>query len=308
MILALAGGVGGAKLASGLAHHLGGDQLSIVVNTGDDFVLQGLSISPDLDTVIYTLAGLNDQERGWGVAGETWQFLSALERLGEEAWFKLGDQDLATHVMRSYWLSKGLSLSEVTTRICSALGVAHQVFPMSDDPIRTFLDTDIGQLDFQTYFVRKRCQPRVLRVRYVGASDAKPSDAFTRALHQTSLSAIIICPSNPILSVAPILAVPGVRSLLRSTQAPVIAVSPTIEGKAVKGPADKLFRELGREPSVSGIAEYYGDFLDGLVIDTRDKERAEMLSQRTLITNTLMRTNQDKAKLASDVLEFANSL
>ncbi len=228
MILALAGGVGGAKLATGLAGILGPDQLAIAVNTADDFVFQGLSISPDLDTVAYTLAGLNDKEKGWGVAEESWQFLAALERLGGEAWFKLGDKDLATHVMRSYWLSKGWSLSEVTASICSALGIAHQVFPMSDDPVRTFLDTEIGDLDFQTYFVRERCQPKVRSVRYVGVDQAKPSEAFMRTLQDTSLSAIIICPSNPILSVAPILAVQGVGFLLRSQPAPVIAVSPFI--------------------------------------------------------------------------------
>ncbi|MEE2694063.1 MAG: 2-phospho-L-lactate transferase [Pseudomonadota bacterium] len=307
MILALAGGVGGAKLASGLAGILGPDQLSITVNTADDFVFHGLSISPDLDTVTYTLAGLNDKEKGWGVAGESWQFLAALERLGGEAWFKLGDKDLATHVMRSCWLSKGRSLSEVTASICSALGIIHQVFPMSDDPVRTFLDTEIGELDFQTYFVRERCQPKVLGVRYVGADQAKPSEALVKALQNTSLSAIIICPSNPILSVAPILAVSGVTSLLRSNPAPVIAVSPLIEGKAVKGPAAKLFRELGKEPSVVGVAEYYGDLLDGLVIDVKDKDRAA-ISQKTLIRNTLMQTDQDKKSLARDVLAFASSL
>ena len=307
MILALAGGVGGAKLASGLAGILGPDQLAIAVNTGDDFVFQGLSISPDLDTVTYTLAGLNDQEKGWGLAEESWQFLAALERLGGEAWFKLGDKDLATHVMRSYWLSKGWTLSEVTARICSALGITHQVFPMSDDPVRTFLDTEMGELDFQTYFVRERCQPKVRSVRYVGADQAKPSEAFMRTLQDTSLSAIIICPSNPILSVAPILAVQGVGPSLRSHPAPVIAVSPIIEGKAVKGPAAKLFRELGKDPSVAGVAEYYGDLLDGLVIDAKDKDRAA-IRQKTLITNTLMQTDQDKKDLASDVLEFARSL
>ena len=307
MILALAGGVGGAKLATGLAGILGPDQLAIAVNTADDFVFQGLSISPDLDTVAYTLAGLNDKEKGWGVAEESWQFLAALERLGGEAWFKLGDKDLATHVMRSYWLSKGWSLSEVTASICSALGITHQVFPMSDDPVRTFLDTEIGELDFQTYFVRERCQPKVRSVRYVGVDQAKPSEAFMRTLQDTSLSAIIICPSNPILSVAPILAVQGVSSLLRSHPAPVIAVSPIIEGKAVKGPAAKLFRELGKESSAVGVAEYYGDLLDGLVIDAKDKDRAA-ISQKTLITNTLMQTDQDKKNLASDVLEFARSL
>jgi LPPG:FO 2-phospho-L-lactate transferase len=311
MILALAGGVGGAKLVRGLASILEPGQLSVVVNTGDDFVFQGLSISPDLDTVTYTLAGLNNSELGWGISGETWKFLAALKRLGGEHWFQLGDQDLATHVMRSYWLSQGETLSQITNRVSSALGVRHAVGPMSDDPVRTFLDTDIGELDFQTYFVRERCKPKVGKVWYAGASEAKPSQLLSKAMAHKSLSAIIICPSNPILSVAPILALPGIRSWMENSLAPVIAVSPIIGGNAVKGPAAKLFRELGREPSVAGIAEYYGDLLDGLVIDHEDKEKVPTVSafgHRSLVTNTLMKSDDDKHRLASDVLEFVGSL
>ena len=306
-VIALSGGIGGAKLALGLSNALSSRSLMIIGNIGDDFVHYGLYISPDLDTLMYTISGNSDTEKGWGLAEESWDCMKSLGRLGGETWFNLGDKDLATHVMRSYWLSEGWSLSEVTASICSALGITHQVFPMSDDPVRTFLDTEIGELDFQTYFVRERCQPKVSSVRYVGVDQAKPSDAFMRTLQDTSLSAIIICPSNPILSVAPILAVQGVRPSLRSHPAPVIAVSPIIEGKAVKGPAAKLFRELGKDPSVAGVAEYYGDLLDGLVIDAKDKDRAA-IRQKTLITNTLMQTDQDKKNLASDVLEFARSL
>ena len=311
MILALAGGVGGAKLVRGLANILEPDELSVVVNTGDDFVLHGLSICPDLDTVTYTLAGLNNAELGWGLAGETWDFLAALKRLGGDDWFKLGDQDLATHVMRSYWLSQGQTLSQVTERICSALGVVHPIGPMTDDPVRTFLDTDIGKLDFQTYFVRERCKPTVSEILYAGASEAKPSVFLSKVIAQKSLSAIIICPSNPFLSVAPILALPDIRSWLENTSVPIVAVSPIIGGVAVKGPAAKLFKELGRDASVIGIAGYYGALLDGLVFDHEDKQQVAGVSeygQRSLVTNTLMRTDEDKNCLASEVLEFVSSL
>jgi len=311
MILALAGGVGGAKLVRGLANILEPDELSVVVNTGDDFVLHGLSICPDLDTVTYTLAGLNNTESGWGLAGETWEFLAALKRIGGDDWFKLGDQDLATHVMRSYWLSQGQTLSQVTERICAALGVVHPIGPMTDDPVRTFLDTDIGKLDFQTYFVREQCKPTVSEISYAGASEAKPSVFLSKVIAQKSLSAIIICPSNPFLSVAPILALPDIRSWLENISVPIVAVSPIIGGVAVKGPAAKLFKELGRDTSVIGIAKYYGALLDGLVFDHEDKEQMEGVSeygQRSLVTNTLMRTDEDKSCLASEVLEFVNSL
>ena len=311
MILALVGGVGGAKLVRGLANTLEPDELSVVVNTGDDFVLHGLSICPDIDTITYTLAGLNNTESGWGLAQETWKFLTALKRLGGNDWFKLGDQDLATHVMRSYWLSQGQTLSQVTERICSALGVVHPIGPMTDDSVQTFLDTDMGKLDFQSYFVREQCKPKVSGISYVGADEAKPSAFLSGVMAQKSLSAIIICPSNPVLSVAPILALPDIRSWIENISVPIVAVSPIIGGAAVKGPAAKLFKELGRNASVMGIAKYYGALIDALVFDHEDKQYVAGVSeygQRSLVTNTLMRSDDDKTRLAVEVLQFVRSL
>jgi LPPG:FO 2-phospho-L-lactate transferase len=303
-ILALAGGVGGARLANGLANCLPPEALTVVVNTGDDFELHGLHISPDLDTVMYTLAGLNDSVRGWGVNGETWAMLGALKRLGGEDWFMLGDQDIATHILRTERL-RTQTLSAVTREFCSKLGIRHGVVPMTDDEVRTMVLTDEGRLPFQDYFVRRRCAPRFLAIEVEGAANARPSDGFLSALDDSALAAVVICPSNPLLSIRPILGLPGVTERLAGKRVPVVAVSPFIGGKAVKGPAAKILQELGLAPSPAGLLACYGDLIDALVIDHADV--GSVLPDRrvrTLVTNTLMRDAADQARLAREVLSF----
>ena len=308
MIIALAGGVGGAKLANGLSKVLDHGQLHIVVNTGDDFEHFGLPISPDLDTVTYTLAGLNNTDSGWGLADESWEFMGALERLGGEDWFRLGDRDLATHVMRAKFLNKGLSLSDVTTRITRSFGVKHPIIPMSDQKVRTVVETDAGLMPFQVYFVREQCIPVTKQVHYEGASQAAPSKAFVEALERDDLDAIIICPSNPFLSIAPILALPAVRSRLVAHNAPVIAVSPIIGGQAVKGPAAKMLKELQLDVSALGVARYYAELLDAIVIDAQDAALSQSISEeglQVLETETLMSSGNDQIRLARAVVEFS---
>ncbi|MDB5824290.1 MAG: hypothetical protein JWR21_2994 [Herminiimonas sp.] len=311
MILALAGGVGGARLANGLCKILDGDQLVVVVNTGDDFEHLGFSISPDLDTVMYTLAGRNNVALGWGIEGETWNFMQALEGLGGETWFRLGDRDLATHVMRTQALRRGDSLSEVTRRMFAQMEIDCQVVPMSDDPVRTMVECDEGVLAFQQYFVRRRCEPVVKALHYEGASSARPSEAFRAVLQDAHLDGIVLCPSNPFLSVRPILAVAGVEAMLRKVQAPVIAVSPIIAGAAVKGPAAKIMHELGMEVTSLGIATVYGDLIDGLVIDAQDAHLAAAIEATGIavaVTDTVMRSDADQKKLATFTLEFVSRL
>lgn len=310
-VLALAGGVGGAKLAHGLAQALPPAALTVVVNTGDDFEHLGFSISPDLDTVMYTLAGLADRERGWGLAGETWRCMEALERLGGETWFRLGDRDLATHIERSRRLRAGETLSQITASLCQHLGVRPRILPMSDGPFRTELDTDQGWLDFQTYFVRRRAEPAVRGIRFAHAPEACPSPSFRAALHDPALRAIVLCPSNPLLSILPILELPGVRAALRARSAPTVAVSPLIAGRALKGPAAKILRELGQEANSRGIAVYYGALIDGLVLDRADTGLAhaiEALGTRVLVTDTLMQSDADRLRLAEETLAFAEGL
>jgi LPPG:FO 2-phospho-L-lactate transferase len=307
-ILALAGGVGGARLAHGLAQSLAPRDLVTVVNTGDDFQPLGLHVSPDLDTVMYTLAGLSDPVQGWGLKGETWSFLAGLERLGGDAWFRLGDQDLATHIERTRRLGRE-SLSQITADFCRRLGVRHAVEPMSDDPVRTLIDTDQGLLSFQDYFVRARCRPRLRRVVFRGARTARPSSGFLAALNAPRLEAILICPSNPFLSIDPILALPGVRAALKRRLVPIVAVSPLIGGKAVKGPAGKILSELRLPPTPATIAGHYGRLLDGLVIDRADAGQAAALGRLPfLLTDTLMRDEADRRRLGAEVLTFARSL
>jgi LPPG:FO 2-phospho-L-lactate transferase len=310
-VLALCGGVGGAKLAFGLAAELAGEDLTLAVNTGDDFEHLGLTVCPDIDTVLYTLSGLSDRERGWGLAGETWNFMAAVRRLGGEDWFQLGDQDLATHVERSRRLAAGESLSAVTARLASALGLAPAIAPMSDQPVRTFVRTDDGELAFQHYFVRERCAPAVRGIRFEGAEQARPSAALAAALARPDLAAIVICPSNPYLSVDPILAVPGVCEALKQSPAPVVAVSPIIAGQALKGPAAKLMAELDVEPGVEAVARHYAGLIDGLVIDTADAARApaiEALGVRALSAASIMRSDDDRRRLARETLAFAADL
>jgi LPPG:FO 2-phospho-L-lactate transferase len=310
-VIALCGGVGGAKLAFGLTRVMAPSELTIVVNTGDDFEHLGLAISPDIDTVVYTLSGLSDRERGWGLAGETWGFMSALRRLGGEDWFQLGDHDLAMHVERTRRLAAGETLSGVTGDLATRLGLTHAISPMSDQPVRTWIDTEGGPLAFQPYFVRERCAPVARAVRFEGAAAARPSPDFAAALARSDLDAILICPSNPYLSIDPILAIPGVREAIRAASAPTVAVSPIVGGEAIKGPAAKLMRELGQTPGVAAIARHYQGLIDGLILDDTDAAEADHvreLGAAACVTATVMRTDDDRAALAVDALAFARSL
>ena len=306
-VIALCGGVGGAKLAFGLTRILSPDALTIVVNTADDFVHLGLHVSPDVDTVLYTLAGLADRERGWGLTGETWQFMDLLKRLGGEAWFNLGDRDLAMHVERTRQLSAGQTLSEITHALAAALDVRHAVVPMSDDPVRTVVQTPEGELGFQRYFVGRQCQPVVTGIRFDGAAASRPSSELRAALARRDVEAVIVCPSNPYLSIDPILAVPGVRAALEALGAPIVAVSPIVGGRALKGPAAKLMLELGVTPSAAAIVEHYGGLLSGLVVDHEDEAEAARLTTRlpTLATAAVMRSDEDRVRLARATLDFA---
>lgn len=310
-VIALSGGVGGAKLALGLANVLSFEQLVVVANTADDFEHLGLSISPDLDTVMYTLAGLNDQQRGWGLAGESWQMLETLKQLGGETWFQLGDKDLATHLERTQSLGRGESLSRITQRLCRQLAVQHSLLPMSDDPVRTRLKTDIGELAFQEYFVREQCKPTVREFFFAGIEQARPQAEVLRLLQSDELAAIIICPSNPFVSVEPILQLPGIRTAMKNNAAPVIAVSPIVAGAAIKGPAAKMMQELAMPVTAKTVAEYYGDLLDGFIVDQSDAAllpELERLACRITSTPTIMKTLDDRIDLARSVLCFAEQL
>ncbi|MFS0849338.1 2-phospho-L-lactate transferase [Novosphingobium panipatense] len=307
-VLALSGGVGGAKLAAGLAATVSPQDLTLVVNTGDDFEHLGLTICPDIDSVAYALAGLNDTSRGWGVKDESWQAMAMLRSLGEADWFNLGDRDLGTHIARSWRLRQGDSLSQVTAGLTRALGIAHAIVPMSDAPVRTQVGTAGGWLDFQRYFVAEQCRPVATGVRFSGASRAAPSPAFAAALESQDLGAIVICPSNPYLSVDPILSLPGVREALRHRRVPVVAVSPLVGGASLKGPLGKLLAELGRPVSNASIADHYGDLLDHIIIDSADAADAGGLQERGLsvtVTPTVMCAAGDRERLARVALSAA---
>lgn len=310
MVTALAGGVGGARLAAGLQAVLPSGDLTVIVNTGDDFEHLGMRICPDLDTVIYTLAGINNSETGWGLAGETWEFLGALERLGGDAWFRLGDRDLAVHVERTRRLADGQPLSRITAGFCDALGIGTHVLPMSDSPVRTLVHTAAGTLAFQEYFVRQRCVPVVTGFAFDGAKYASAN--FTlNSISQTGLSAIVICPSNPYVSIGPILELPGVRDQLQARPVPAVAVSPIVGGLALKGPAAKMMTELGHVPSAAAVAQFYSGLLDGFVIDRADAQQAELIRAtgvEVLVADTVMLTDADRARLARETLEFAATL
>lgn len=307
MILALAGGVGGARLANGLAAISQPGDLAIVVNTADDFEHLGLHISPDLDTVTYTLSGRNNREMGWGIAGESWAFLEMLGELGGEDWFRLGDRDMAVHVLRTALLGRS-TLSQVTATFAQNLGIAHSIIPMSDDPVRSMVLTDQGELTFQHYFVKHQCVPRFCSIRFEGVEQARPSEGFLAALDHPELEAIVICPSNPVLSIDPILAIPGVRDRLERRQVPIVAVSPFIGGKAVKGPAGKIMAELGLPASAETLIHHYGGLLNGLVIDSGDGATTPEGRPGILATDTLMREDGDQSRLAGEVLAFARIL
>ena len=307
-VTALCGGIGGAKLALGLSRVLAPGQLTVVVNTGDDFEHLGLHVSPDVDTVLYTLSGLADPVRGWGLADETWAFMAALEALGGETWFRLGDRDLATHVERTRRQRAGESLSSVVEAFARSFGIATRILPMSDDSVRTVVETDEGALAFQDYFVRRQCRPRVSAMRYDGAETAGVLSAVLDAIADPQQAGIIVCPSNPFLSIDPILAIPSLRHAILAAAAPVIAVSPIVGGRAMKGPTAKLMAELGLEVSSAGIARYYGDLIDGFVLDTADAELAAGISCPTHVTNTVMESLGDREQLARTCLSFAASL
>jgi LPPG:FO 2-phospho-L-lactate transferase len=310
MIVALAGGVGGARLAVGLAAVLPPERLTIVVNTGDDFDHLGFRICPDLDTVMYTLAGLNNRELGWGRADETWSFMETLQALGGETWFRLGDRDLAVHAARTAALARGESLSQVTATLAGRLGVRHAIVPMSDDPVRTIVATDEGELEFQQYFVKRRCEPAVKGFRFAGAEDARPAPGL-RALFAADIEAVIVCPSNPFVSVAPLLAIAGIREWLERRRFPVIAVSPIVGGDAVKGPAAKMMRELGLPVSASAVAKHYGALVDGWIVDERDEDQVRAIEdtgKAVRVTDTLMTDARKSAALGQAALDFAQTL
>lgn len=303
-VLALAGGVGGAKLAFGLAQVLG-ERLTVVVNTGDDFEHWGLHVSPDLDTVMYNLAGINNPEFGWGLDGETFRALDMVRRFGGESWFRLGDGDLGTNLLRTAWLREGLSLTEVTRRLAGGLGIRASILPMSDQQVRTMVTTDEGVLPFQRYFVYRRCEPRLLGLEFAGLEEARPSPQVLAALDRAD--AVVLCPSNPYLSLDPILLLPGLAERLRSLPVPVVAVSPIVGGQALKGPAAKIMAELGVGASAVAVARHIASRirLDRFVLDTVDTDLAgevATLGITPLVTDTIMRDVAGKERLAREIL------
>ncbi|MCH7744370.1 MAG: 2-phospho-L-lactate transferase [Proteobacteria bacterium] len=314
--LAISGGVGGAKLALGLSRVLAPGQLTVIGNTGDDFTHLGFYISPDLDTVMYTLAGVNNKDLGWGQAGESWNFLDAVKRMGGETWFQLGDRDLGTHVVRTQMLEAGKSLSEVTSHLCRQLSIEHELVPMTDDPVATIIHTRSGEkLAFQHYFVRDRCKPEVIGFAFSGIEAAKPAPAFLSALRDPCLAAIVVCPSNPFVSVDPVLKIPGVMDAIGSSEAAVIAVSPIVAGQAIKGPAAKMMAELGMPQTALAVAQHYVDQypgqMQGFVLDEQDRplrDEVEALGLSTIVTNTVMVTLQDRVDLARVVLNFSSEI
>lgn len=307
-VLALSGGVGGAKLALGLRNIVAAGKLTIVANTGDDFEHLGMHVSPDVDTLLYTLAGLDNPETGWGRRGETWSFMAALAALGGETWFRLGDGDLATHIERTRRLRAGEPLSHIIRDFADRLGVRAAIVPMTDDRVRTRVRTSDGWLAFQRYFVEQQCRPQVMEFAYEGAATAKPHPDFVGAITDPELRAIVICPSNPFISIEPILALPGVRDALGARTAPVVAVAPIIGGEAVKGPTAKIMRELGLKVGAETVAERYGDFLDGYIVDDRDAALVAKLAIPTIATSALMVSLADREQLAKMTLAWADEL
>lgn len=306
-VLAISGGVGGAKLALGLSRLLPPDELTVAVNTGDDETFHGLHVSPDVDTVVYALAGLTNPDTGWGVAGDSFRALDALARLGGETWFWLGDLDLAMHLRRTELLAAGCTLTEATLAICDALGVRHPIVPMSDAQVRTIAQTEHGEMAFQEYFVRHACEPRITGVRFAGADDAPPSPALSDAL--ANADAVVFCPSNPLVSVGPVLAVQDIRDAIERFAGPRIAVSPIVGGRALKGPAAKMMAELGEEVSNAGVARRYAGLVDMLVIDESDAAEAptvEALGIAAHVAPTVMTTDADKTALAREVLALVS--
>ncbi len=310
-VLALSGGIGGAKLALGLCRAMAPERLMVVANPGDDFEHLGLAVCPDLDTLAYTLAGLSDREKGWGRAGESWNFMQALGELGGETWFQLGDKDLALHVERTRRLAAGESLSAITADVTRRFAIGARIVPASDQPVRTIVETTEGPLPFQRYFVERRAAPVVTGFIFEGAERARPAAEVARVLESGALEAIVVCPSNPYISIDPILAIAGMADLVKGAGAPIVAVSPIVGGDAIKGPTAKMMRELGRPVSVEGIATHYGGLLDGLVIDEADSRAADGLRAAGLkvaVVRTVMRTDEDKAALGEVALWLAGRI
>jgi LPPG:FO 2-phospho-L-lactate transferase len=309
--LAITGGVGGAKLALGLCKILDGDELTLAVNTGDDFQHLGLHVSPDIDTLVYTLAGESNPDTGWGRRDESWQFMQALTALGGDSWFSLGDRDLAMNVERTHRLSKGQTLSQVTAAFAASFGIDHTILPMSDDPVSTRVYTKQGPMDFQHYFVRERCKPTVTGFDFKGCEQAQLNPDISLKLGSPDLAGVILCPSNPFVSIDPVLSLPGLRELLRSCPAPVVAVSPVVGGAAIKGPTVKMMQELSIPNTATAVAEYYCDFLNGFIIDREDsalKPGIEALGLATEVTNTVMVSLEDRVNLARTCLELIQKL
>lgn len=303
LVMALAGGVGAARLLRGVIHVIPPEDLVIVGNTGDDAELHGLHVSPDLDTVMYTLASIADEEKGWGVSGDTFNCLGMLDKLGFETWFKLGDRDLATHVARTRFLREGMPLSKVTAELCRRLGVKARLVPMTDDSVRTKVVSGHQTLAFQEYFVKREAEDEVTRVFFEGAEKARPVPGVLEAIEKAER--VIICPSNPILSISPILSIPKIKAALKKTRAPTVGVSPIVGGKALKGPAHRIMASMGLEVSAYGVAKFYEDFLDHFIIDDVDaheKERIEELGVRVTVTDTLMRDVESSVRLARIVM------
>jgi LPPG:FO 2-phospho-L-lactate transferase len=304
MITALAGGVGAARFLTGLTKLVKEEDLSVIVNTGDDMEMFGLHISPDIDIVSYTLAGVVDDEKGWGIRNDTFQCLEMLKKMGFETWFSIGDMDFATHIFRTDLLRKGFTLSKATEEICKRMGLKVNIMPMTDDKFETWIKVEEGLVHFEEYFVKRQAKDRVLGVEFIGAANAKPAPKVVDSI--LNAETVVICPSNPIVSIGTILSVDGIRDALRKTNAKIVGVSPIVAGAPVKGPADKLLRGLGFEVSAFSVAKLYEDFLDGFVIDVKDadeKDRIERLRINVKVTNTLMKSLEDKATLAKAVLE-----
>ena len=304
MITALAGGVGAARFLTGLLKIVKEEDVSVIVNTGDDIEMFGLHISPDIDIVAYTLAGIVDEERGWGIKGDTFQGLEMLKKLGIETWFGLGDKDFATHIFRTELLKKDFTLSQVTDKICHALGINVKLLPMTNDKFETRIKVEDGSIHFEEYFVKRGSKEKVLGVEFAGAESAKPSPQVIDSIMDADT--VIICPSNPIVSIGTILSIDGIRDALKKTSGTVVGISPIVAGTPIKGPADKLLRGLGFEVSAFGVAKLYADFLDTFVIDNIDgaeKSRIESLGIRVKVTNTIMKSLENKIQLAKVVLE-----
>ena len=309
--IAVSGGVGGAKLALGLEKIIVSEDLMVIGNVGDDFRHFGLHISPDIDTLLYTLSDKSDVEKGWGLADETWEFMSAMKELGGDTWFQLGDRDLATHVERTQRLQNGESLSEITDYFRRTFGIGATIIPATDDQLRTIVETDIGDLSFQEYFVRECCNPRIQNLHFQGSESAFPQQELTKALKSKELQSIIFCPSNPLLSIDPILSIQGLKKAFADSGAKIVAVTPIVGRVAIKGPAAKNLRELGYPVSATTVAKHFHGLIHGFVLDKRDHQEAQQIEElgiAVLVTDTIMNDLEIKVQLAEKTLRFANSI